>query len=53
MDEFVTLDELGEEEEGERQDSKSKATNTSGNALEQCQCMSMTELTVLNNNKRL
>ncbi|XP_039510378.1 matrin-3-like [Pimephales promelas] len=32
MDEFVTLDELGEEEEGERQDSKSKATNTSGSS---------------------
>ncbi|XP_056106318.1 matrin-3-like [Rhinichthys klamathensis goyatoka] len=32
MDEFVTLDELGEEEEGERQDSKSNATNTSGSS---------------------
>ncbi|XP_067314141.1 matrin 3-like 1.2 [Pseudorasbora parva] len=32
MDEFVTLDELAEDEDGERQDSKSKATYTSGSA---------------------
>ncbi|XP_077092038.1 uncharacterized protein LOC143744436 [Siphateles boraxobius] len=32
MDEFVTLDELGEEEDGERQDPKSKATNTPGSS---------------------
>ncbi|XDV37014.1 hypothetical protein PO909_006711 [Leuciscus waleckii] len=34
MDEFVTLDELGEEEDGERQDSKSRSTNTSGSSKE-------------------
>ncbi|XP_048033052.1 matrin-3-like [Megalobrama amblycephala] len=32
MDEFVTLDELAEEEDGERQDSKSKAKSTSGSS---------------------
>ncbi|ROL55503.1 Matrin-3 [Anabarilius grahami] len=34
MDEFVTLDELAEEEDSERQDSKSKAKNTSGSSSE-------------------
>ncbi len=35
MDEFVTLDELAEEEDAEKQDSKSKTKNKSGTALEQ------------------
>uniref|UniRef100_A0A671Q6H5 Matrin-3-like n=1 Tax=Sinocyclocheilus anshuiensis TaxID=1608454 RepID=A0A671Q6H5_9TELE len=33
IDEFVTLDELAEEEDAEKQDSKSKAKNTSGTGL--------------------
>ncbi|KTF81962.1 hypothetical protein cypCar_00014854 [Cyprinus carpio] len=35
MDEFVTLDELAEEEDADKQDSRSKAKSTSGTALEQ------------------